>query len=60
MKESVEWYQSNDLSLDYYEGAAPIVEYLIGRAGERLGVYLNALVQAAGGGQSEGEKLELK
>lgn len=59
MKESVEWYKSNDLSLDYYEGAVPIVEYLIGRAGERLGVYLNALVQAAGGQQQE-KKVELK
>lgn len=51
MKESVEWYENNDLSGEYYEGAAPIVEYLIGRAGERLGVYLNALVQAAQGAQ---------
>lgn len=59
MKESVEWYESHDLSLDYYEGAVPIVEYLIGRAGERLGGYLNALVQA-GGQQQEEEKVELK
>jgi len=51
MKESIEWYENNDLSGEYYEGAAPIVEYLIGRAGERLGVYLNALVQVAQGAQ---------
>jgi len=62
MKESIDWYQNNDLSLDYYDSAAPVVEYLIGRAGERLGAYLNALVQAAQGGQSagEGEKVELR
>jgi len=58
MKESVEWYESNDLSKEYYEGAVPIVEYLIGRAGERLGVYLNALVQAAqGGGQQSPDEI---
>jgi hypothetical protein len=57
--ESVEWYESHDLSLDYYDGAVPIVEYLIGKAGEKLGVYLNALVQAAGGQQQQ-ENVELK
>lgn len=59
MKESVDWYKSNDLSLDYYEGAVPVVEYLIGRAGERLGVYLNALVQVAGGGQQLVDQTEV-
>jgi len=62
MKESVDWYENNDLSGAYYEGAAPIVEYLIGRAGERLGVYLNALVQATQGAQqvSDENHAELK
>jgi S1/P1 Nuclease len=34
-----------DLSTTYYDGAKPIVEYLIGRAGVRLAAYLEALVK---------------
>jgi len=62
MKESIDWYKENDLSLDYYDEAAPVVEYLVGRAGQRLGAYLNALAQAAQGGQAGGQswKQELK
>jgi hypothetical protein len=42
-----DWFNHRDLSTDYYEGAAPIVEKLIGLAGIRLGNYLNALLAAA-------------
>jgi hypothetical protein len=47
MEEIVAWFDGRDLSTDYYEGAAPIAENLIGLAGIRLGAYLNALVAAA-------------
>jgi hypothetical protein len=42
-----EWFNHRDLSTDYYDGAAPIVEELIGLAGIRLGAYLDALITAA-------------
>jgi hypothetical protein len=47
LKPSVEWLQSNDLSLEYYEGAVPVVEWAIGKAGARLGAWLNALAVAS-------------
>lgn len=49
-----EWFvdrESNDLGEEYYEGAKPIVEELVGLAGARLGAWLNAL--AAGVAQKE-------
>jgi hypothetical protein len=47
MKEGLEWLSSNDLSLDYYDGAKPIVEELISKAGLRLAGWLEAMVAAA-------------
>ena len=39
------WLKENDLGGDYYEGAAPIIEKMIGKAGLRLGAWLNALAE---------------
>ncbi len=51
LKEGVEWLENNDLSLEYYDGAVPVVEELIGKGGARLGAWLNALaVQSLVGG----------
>jgi hypothetical protein len=49
MEEIKTWFNHKDLSTDYYDGAAPIVEKLIGLSGIRLGAYLEALVAAAQG-----------
>jgi hypothetical protein len=46
LKESVEWLENNDLSKAYHTGAVPIVEGLIGKAGARLGGWLNALASS--------------
>ena len=40
------WLEENDLGEDYYEGAVPIVEDLVGKAGLRLGSWLNAIAAA--------------
>lgn len=53
LKESVEWLESNDLSLAYYKGAVSIVEGLIGQAGVRLGAWLNALAAGGAAGTAE-------
>ncbi|KAJ5380217.1 uncharacterized protein N7496_002645 [Penicillium cataractarum] len=42
-KNGVEWLADHDLGGDYYNGAAPIVEVQILKAGIRLAVWLNAL-----------------
>jgi S1/P1 Nuclease len=41
------WFQDRDLSTDYYDGAVPVVEQMVGLAGIRLGAYLTSLVNAA-------------
>ncbi|KAH8651920.1 S1/P1 nuclease [Tricladium varicosporioides] len=43
LQPNVNWLESNDLSLKYFDGAAPIVEELIGKAGVRLGTWLNSM-----------------
>jgi len=43
LEKGVEWLKNNDLSLEYYDGAVPVVEELIGKGGARLGAWLNAL-----------------
>src|SRR6267378_727096 len=45
-KPGIDWLQSNDLSLEYYDGAKPIVEKLIGQAGLRLAGWLEAMVRS--------------
>src|SRR5205814_104934 len=47
LKPGLEWLESHDLSLEYYDGAKPIVEELMGKAGARLGGWLNAMVASA-------------
>lgn len=51
-KNGIEWLTENDLGGEYYEGAAPIVETQILKAGIRLAVWLNALAadRASSGG----------
>ncbi|KAN0073501.1 S1/P1 nuclease [Elaphomyces granulatus] len=44
MRPGIDWLQSNDLSLEYYDGAKPIVEKLISQAGLRLAGWLEAMV----------------
>ncbi|CAI7667512.1 unnamed protein product [Penicillium pancosmium] len=39
----IEWLENHDLGGEYYDGAAPIVETQILKAGIRLAVWLNAL-----------------
>jgi hypothetical protein len=43
LKNGVQWLENNDLGGEYYEGAAPIVEAQILKAGIRLAGWLNAL-----------------
>lgn len=45
----IDWLENNDLGGEYYDGAAPIVESQIAKAGVRLGAWLNALADAVGG-----------
>lgn len=47
LKPGVDWLESNDLSLEYYRGAVPIVEAQISKAGARLGGWLNAIAASA-------------
>ena len=50
MQPGVQWLESNDLGGDYYNGAVPIVEAQISKAGVRLAAWLNTLAAAAGSG----------
>ncbi|KAJ5682301.1 hypothetical protein N7462_005466, partial [Penicillium macrosclerotiorum] len=52
-KNGIDWLHDNDLGEEYYEGAAPIVEAQILKAGIRLAVWINAL---AADGVSSGER----
>ncbi|MCJ1463914.1 hypothetical protein MMC07_002523 [Pseudocyphellaria aurata] len=47
LKDDVEGVEGRNLATDYYDGAVPIVEYLIEKAGVRLAGWLNALAAAA-------------
>lgn len=38
-----DWQGPADLAGDYYEGAVPIVEELVAKAGMRLGAWINGL-----------------
>lgn len=42
----VEWVKENDLGGEYYEGAVPLVEVQIARAGVRLAAWVNAIAAA--------------
>jgi len=47
MTPGLDWLKSNDLSLEYYDGAKPIVEAQISKAGARLAAWLEAVVREA-------------
>lgn len=44
LKPGIEWVKTHDLSLDYYDGAAPIVAKQITSAGVRLAAWLEAMI----------------
>ncbi|MCJ1428103.1 hypothetical protein MMC29_006011 [Sticta canariensis] len=46
LKDDVEGVEGRNLATDYYDGAVPIVDYLIGKAGVRLAAWLNTLAAA--------------
>jgi len=48
LKNGVPWLedQRNDLARGYYDGAVPIVDELVGKAGVRLAAWLNAIAAA--------------
>ena len=46
LKDDVEGVEGRNLAGDYYKGAVPIVDYLIGKAGLRLAGWINALAAA--------------
>lgn len=54
LKDDVAGVKGKDLSKEYYEGAVPIVELQIGRAGRRLAAWINALALNASKTSSNG------
>lgn len=61
LKDDVAGVEGKDLSTEYYDGAVGIVDLLIGKAGRRLGAWVNALAlnasQTAVGKSAVGEAL---
>lgn len=55
----VDWVQENDLGGEYYEGAVPLVEVQIVRAGVRLAAWVNAVAAAIASEQLQ-PKLDLR
>lgn len=53
------WLRANDLGGEYYEGAVPIVDEMISKAGARLGAWVNALAAARSSAQLGPGQLEL-
>jgi hypothetical protein len=47
LKDDVDGVEGRDLSGDYYDGAVPIVDELVSKAGARLGAWINALSASA-------------
>ncbi|ORY18925.1 S1/P1 nuclease, partial [Clohesyomyces aquaticus] len=43
LKKGKPWIESHDLGVEYFKGAVPVVNELVGKAGARLGAYINAL-----------------
>lgn len=58
LKDDVEGVEGKDLSTEYYEGAVPIVDLLIGKAGRRLGAWINALAVNASATDFDNSKSE--
>lgn len=59
LKDDVEGVEGRDLAQDYYDGAVPIVEELIGKAGRRLAAWINALA-GQGSAMEEARKLQVQ
>lgn len=49
LKHGEQWIQSHDLSKQYFEENAKVVNDLVGKAGLRLAAWLNAIAAATGG-----------
>ena len=47
LKDDVDGVEGRNLAEDYYEGGLPIVQDLVGKAGRRLGAWINALAAQA-------------
>ncbi len=43
----MEGVEGKNLATEYYQGAVPIVDLLIGKAGLRLGAWINAIAASA-------------
>lgn len=51
LKDDVQGVEGRNLAGKYYEGAVPIVDYLVGRAGFRLGSWINGIAAQAQAGE---------
>jgi hypothetical protein len=49
LAKGTDWLENNDLGGSYYDGAVPVVEDRIGRAGRRLGGWIEALAAEVSG-----------
>jgi hypothetical protein len=59
LKDDVAGVEGQDLSQDYYDGAVPVVEDLIGKAGRRLAAWINALA-AQGAAMAEEDRFQVQ
>lgn len=59
LKDDVQGVEGRNLDGEYYTGAVPVVQELIGKAGKRLGAWINALA-AQGAGLHEGNRLQIQ
>jgi hypothetical protein len=50
LQPGISWLESNDLGGDYYNGAVPVVEGQISKAGVRLAAWVNALATGSASG----------
>jgi hypothetical protein len=53
LKDDVEGVEGVDLSGGYYEGAVPVIDEMIAKAGRRLGAWLNALAAQEAKGKAD-------
>jgi S1/P1 Nuclease len=58
LKDDIAGVEGKDLSGEYYDGAVPIVDLLIGKAGRRMGAWVNAL--ALDGSQIDFDGLDVE
>ena len=59
LKDDVEGVEGRNLAGKYYDGALPIVEDLVGKAGRRLAAWINALA-AQGAAMVEGDRFRVQ